>query len=82
MVIDRQVRSVRRHVRGAHVLWMTLVVKKDESSDPLHVRFFGPMAVVPGANGLADLVKESRFLATRIGRVCRVVKRHRRTPGG
>lgn len=42
---------------------MTFVVKQDEASDPLNISFFGPEAVVLGANSIAHLIKQSRLLA-------------------
>ena len=42
---------------------MTFVMKQDEASDPLNIRFFSPEAVVLGANSIAHLIKQYRFLA-------------------
>jgi hypothetical protein len=42
---------------------MTLVMKQDEALDPLHVGFFSSDAIVPGANGEANLIKKFWFAA-------------------
>ena len=38
-------------------------MKEYEASDPLDIGFFGPDAVVLGANGIAHLIQQFRFLA-------------------
>lgn len=42
---------------------MAFVTKQDEASDLLDIGFFGPDAVVLGANGIAHLIQQFRFLA-------------------
>ena len=37
---------------------MTFVVEEDEAFDPVDIGFLSPWAVMPGADCLADLVKE------------------------
>jgi hypothetical protein len=40
---------------------MTLIVKQDEASDPLHVGIFGSNALAPGANDQAHLLQKFWF---------------------
>jgi hypothetical protein len=42
---------------------MAFVMKQYEASDPLDIGFFSPNAVVLGANGIAHLIQQFRFLA-------------------
>ena len=41
---------------------MTFILEQDESPDPENIRFFGPEALVFGANSKAYLIKQFRFL--------------------
>jgi hypothetical protein len=40
--MDSEMGEKGAYFRGAHVLRMTLVVKQDETADPVYVRVFGP----------------------------------------
>jgi hypothetical protein len=40
---------------------MTLIVKKDEALDPMDIGFFGSIAIMPAANGLAHLIEKLGF---------------------
>jgi hypothetical protein len=41
---------------------MTFILKQDEAPDLENIRFFGPEAIVFGANSKAYLIKQFRFL--------------------
>ena len=42
---------------------MAFVMEEYVSLDPMHIGFLGPVAIVPRANRLPDLVEQSRFLS-------------------
>ena len=47
-----------------HLLGVTLVMKDDEASDPLHIGFFGAEAIVSGAQSVTHLFEEFGLLTT------------------
>src|SRR5438093_6610119 len=51
------------HFLYAHVAGMALAVKHDKAFDPTQIGCFGAYAIVPGANGGADLVQKFGGLA-------------------
>ena len=41
-----------------HCVRMSLLVKKDEAADPVHVGFFGAIGIVSGAQGFGELIEQ------------------------
>ena len=58
MPFHGEVRQELLHLLEAHVARMAFVVKEDEAFDPADVGFFGAQAVVPGPNGVANLLQQ------------------------
>ena len=50
------------YLRLSHFCRVPLVMKEDESLDPTDIGFLRHVAIMPGADRLADLVEESGFL--------------------
>jgi hypothetical protein len=54
-----------RDLGGAHFRGVPLAMEEAEPPDPVDVGFLGPAAVVPGADGLANPIEESRRAGSR-----------------
>ncbi len=61
MALDGQRRQEPRHLESTHLERVPLAMEEDVPADPRDVGFLGAAAIVPGADGLADAVEESRL---------------------
>src|SRR5690606_12930685 len=61
----RQSGKKRLHLPRAQLLRMALAIGQDETPDPAGIGLLGTDAVMPEADPLPDLIKQSRRLGTR-----------------
>src|SRR5262249_31646925 len=60
--VDGEVGEELADLDGAHVAWVTFVVKEDELAGPAEVALLGVEGVVAGAKDVAHLVEEAGWL--------------------
>ena len=58
--IDREVAQEHRDFGPTHLSGVPLAMEVDEPFDPVHIGFFGPQAIVPDTDLIADLIEDSR----------------------
>ena len=64
-MLDCQMREKRVHFWHTHEGRMALIVEEDEALDPVHIPRFRPSALEFEADGLANEIKEFRYVIYR-----------------